>query len=504
MDQLTPSEINKLANNYQNGIGIEKDECKTFELYLKADEMGNTEGTFNVGICYYYGIGVERDFRKAFVYYQKSAEMGDAAGTCNIGYSYCYGIGVETNKRKEHIYYQKAAKMGDIFAFGACYCNGIGVVKDKKKAFEYFLKSAEMGNVKRIKETGSCYHYGTGVEKNRYKAFKYYQKCVDMGDALGANSAGVCYASGVGVKENKYRALEYYKKSTDMGLAMGTYNMVIKDECKAFEYYKKSAEMGYARGIYRVGEFYQKGLTIEKSIDIVFEWYLKSAITGQCPSKGAFSAVFKTKYLNNSGSYEEVAIKLLKACHSLNQYLGISRDAKTKDYILVLSYAKYGSLSKNLANILKFKWKIKLKILHNIISNLDHIHSNKYLHQDIHSGNILLKEDYEAYITDLGLSKPLDEKEQDDPSDIYSFGIIKVEITTGQRPFNYYKFDKDLIIEICEGLRPKFGPGIPDCYIELANQCMDSDPGKRPISSEIIIKLNEWLNSTSASLVELK
>ncbi|KAF0332985.1 hypothetical protein F8M41_017785, partial [Gigaspora margarita] len=30
-----------------------------------------------------------------------------------------------------------------------------------------------------------------------------------------------------------------------------------------------------------VGEFYQKGLIVEKNIDIAFEWYLKSAITEQ-------------------------------------------------------------------------------------------------------------------------------------------------------------------------------------------------------------------------------
>ena len=66
--------------------------------------------------------------------------------------------------------------------------------------------------------------------------------------------------------------------------------------------------------------------------------------------------------------------------------MGISRDEKTKDYILVLSYAKYGSLSKNLTNIFKFEWKIKLKILHNIVSNLDCIHSKGYLHQDLYPG----------------------------------------------------------------------------------------------------------------------
>ena len=178
--------------------------------------------------------------------------------------------------------------------------------------------------------------------------------------------------------------------------------------------------------------------------------------------------------------------------------MGISRDEKTNDYILVLSYAKYGSLSKNLTNIFKFEWKIKLKILHDIVSNLYRIHSKGYLHRDLHPGNILLKENYEAYITDLGLSKPFDEKEQDErihgvlpyiapelfqkkhkytkASDIYSYGIIMVEMTTGQRSFNNYKYDIDLAAIVCNGLRPKLANDTPDCYVELASQYMNSNP----------------------------
>ncbi|RIB09966.1 kinase-like domain-containing protein, partial [Gigaspora rosea] len=157
----------------------------------------------------------------------------------------------------------------------------------------------------------------------------------------------------------------------------------------------------------------------------------------------------------------------------------------------------------------------KLQILHDIVSNLYRIHSKGYLHRDLHPGNILLKENYEAYITDLGLSKPLDEKEQEDrihgvlpyvapelfqknpytkASDIYSFGIIMVEMTTGQRPFNDHKFDFDLVVMICDfGLRPRFAPGTPDCYVKLANQCMNSDPEKRPSIRKIITKLDKWL-----------
>ncbi|RIB13400.1 hypothetical protein C2G38_2197967 [Gigaspora rosea] len=266
INQLMPSEINKLADNYQNGIGIEKDERKAFELYLKADEMGNVKGTFNVGNCYYYGIGVERDLQKAFFYYQKFAEMGNADGMCNIGYCYNHRVRVETNIRKAHMYYQKAAKMGDMFAFGKCYNKGIGVEEDAKKAFEYYLNSAEMGNVKGIFEIGICYGNGIGVEKNYHKAFEYCQKSADIGDIVGTNEFGYYYYNGIGVKEYKNKVFEYFKKSADMG-----YNM---------------ATDGIAKGIHNVGKFYQKGIIVEKDIDIAFEWYLKSAITEQSSVNG--------------------------------------------------------------------------------------------------------------------------------------------------------------------------------------------------------------------------
>ncbi|RIB09968.1 hypothetical protein C2G38_2266218 [Gigaspora rosea] len=69
------------------------------------------------------------------------------------------------------------------------------------------------------------------------------------------------------------------------------------------------------------------------------------------------------------------------------------------------------------------------------------------------------------------------------------------EMTTGQRPFNDYKLDDNLAVMICNfGLRPKFALGTPDCYVELANQCMNSDPEKRPDIRKIVTKLDKWLN----------
>ena len=66
----------------------------------KSAEMGNVSGMYNVGYCYQNGIGVEKDEHKTFVYYQKATEIGNV--NWSIQYWICYrnGIGVEESKHK--------------------------------------------------------------------------------------------------------------------------------------------------------------------------------------------------------------------------------------------------------------------------------------------------------------------------------------------------------------------------------------------------------------------
>ena len=196
---------------------------------------------------------------------------------------------------------------------------------------------------------------------------------------------------------------------------------------------------------------------------------------------------------------------------------GITQNAKTNEYLMVLQYANNGNLHKYLStNFRELTWQIKLKLLLNISEDLCNIHDAGYIHADLHSGNILqdrrISEEMQSYISDLGLSQKYNENTSGDiygvlpyvapevlsgqqftsAADIYGFGVIMSEISTGQRPFDGCKFDINLAVKICKGLQPEFAFGTPNCYIKFAKQCMDLDPQKRPDSYKVRGKLLKW------------
>ncbi len=194
----------------------------------------------------------------------------------------------------------------------------------------------------------------------------------------------------------------------------------------------------------------------------------------------------------------------------LNKYYGITKHPITNDFIIIMKYYELGSLkdymTKNFYNI---KWNEKLNILKYIAKGLDHIHNQNIIHRDFHSGNILYENEFDVVISDLGISKSsikstndddneiygiisymapeiLQGKEYTTASDIYSFGMIMWELITGRMPFWDQKDDVEFIIKICKGFRPSIITNAPKGYIELMQECWNSDPNKRPTANDII------------------
>src|SRR6266540_2491407 len=186
--------------------------------------------------------------------------------------------------------------------------------------------------------------------------------------------------------------------------------------------------------------------------------------------------------------------------------------------MIVMKYAENGSLRKNLQNIVKDKWVIKLRKLQDIISGLNTIHQQKLIHCDFHHGNILIQP-YSLPISDLGLCKPIEyyqstSKKNDiygilpfiapevlrgNPytlaSDIYSFSMIMWEFISGILPFDDKAHDFHLALNICKGECPEIVKNIPQCYIDLMKKCWDKDSLKRPSAFEIKNIIQDWISN---------
>src|SRR6266542_3990224 len=100
------------------------------------------------------------------------------------------------------------------------------------------------------------------------------------------------------------------------------------------------------------------------------------------------------------------------------------------------------------------------------------------------------KNDNEIYgIISYMASEILQGKEYTTASDIYSFGMIMWELIMGRMPFWDQNNDIELIIKICKDFRPQIIKNTPKVYNELLQECWDSDPNKRPTTSDILEKL---------------
>ncbi len=128
-----------VGNFYKNGFGIDKNENKAFEWYMKASEKGDINGHYEVGYCYNHGYGIEKNHEKSFEFYQLAANS-----ELNIALK----------------------KLADFYQY---------IEENKFKAFELYKKSAENGFIPSQYELANCYKDGKGIQQNKNETLKWFK-----------------------------------------------------------------------------------------------------------------------------------------------------------------------------------------------------------------------------------------------------------------------------------------------------------------------------------------
>ncbi|XP_056429941.1 interleukin-1 receptor-associated kinase 4 [Hyla sarda] len=171
----------------------------------------------------------------------------------------------------------------------------------------------------------------------------------------------------------------------------------------------------------------------------------------------------------------EQEIKTMAQCHHENivKLLGFSNDGD--NYCLVYTYMSNGSLLDRLAclnNTPPLAWSKRCNIVLGTAHGIRYLHENGHVHRDIKSANILLDDNFIAKISDFGLARAtghlartmMTERivgttaymapealrgEVTIKSDIFSFGVVLLEIISGLAPFDEER-NPALLLDITE------------------------------------------------------
>ncbi|XP_068641163.1 probable leucine-rich repeat receptor-like serine/threonine-protein kinase At3g14840 [Aristolochia californica] len=215
-------------------------------------------------------------------------------------------------------------------------------------------------------------------------------------------------------------------------------------------------------------------------------------------------------------------VKLYGCCTEGNQLL------------LVYEYMENNCLARALwgpeETRLKLDWPTRYRICTGIARGLAYLHEEsrlKIVHRDIKTTNVLLDKSLNPKISDFGLAKLNDEDNSHistriagtigymapeyamrgyltDKADVYSFGIVALEIVSGKSNTNYrpkedcvYLLDWVYVLkergDLMELIDPKLGSDFDAAevmgMINVAIQCTNASPTLRPIMSAVVSTL---------------
>ncbi|UZO08517.1 uncharacterized protein OCT59_028771 [Rhizophagus irregularis] len=269
---------------------------------------------------------------------------------------------------------------------------------------------------------------------------------------------------------------------------------------------------------------------LEKSIDdehINYYNYsefksLKHLGSGACGSVSRANwknSLFALKSFSNDYETLKVVvneIKLQKKVHfheNILQLCGITKIGTEKKYSLVLEYADSGTLRAYLnKQFNELDWNDKYLLSFQLSSAVAFLHDNDIIHRDLHADNVLVHQK-KIKLADFGLSEKIanassntskifgvipfiDPKKLNDhryelnkKSDVYSYGVIMWQVSSGIQPFYNHKYDGNLSLSIVNGKREKIINNTPLEYGNLYTECWEDEPNKRPDMQKVVLVL---------------
>lgn len=267
-------------------------------------------------------------------------------------------------------------------------------------------------------------------------------------------------------------------------------------------------------------------------------WIDEQSLAAAKPGTGTVIAVKRLNQEGLQGHQEWLAeINYLGLLNHPNLVKLIGYCLEDDHRMLVYEFMPRGSLENHLFRRSSYfqplSWNLRIKVALGAAKGLAYLHSPeaKVIYRDFKSSNILIDSNYNAKLSDFGLAKdgPVDGKSHVSTrvmgtygyaapeymatghltarSDIYSFGVVLLEILTGRRCIDKnrpsgeqilvefakpYLTSKRRILQIMDPrLNGQYSPNVAMRAAMLATKCLLKEPKHRPTADEVVKSLDQ-------------
>ncbi|KAJ8483754.1 hypothetical protein OPV22_016239 [Ensete ventricosum] len=191
----------------------------------------------------------------------------------------------------------------------------------------------------------------------------------------------------------------------------------------------------------------------------------------------------------------------------------------TRACCVVVEYLAGGTLKQYLIKNRRRKlpFKIVIQVALDLARGLSYLHSEKIVHRDVKTENMLLDTNRKLKIADFGVARVeaqnprdmtgetgtlgymapevLDGKPYNRRCDVYSFGICLWEIYCCDMPYADLSFVDVSSAVVRQNLRPEIPRCCPSSLANIMKKCWDANPDKRLEMSEVV-KLLEAIDTS--------
>ncbi|MBX2869209.1 MAG: sel1 repeat family protein [Acidiferrobacterales bacterium] len=295
---LTPS---SLLAGYEEGLKayVRQDYSQALQVWSNPDLERDPEALFALGVMYIRGVGVEQDQKKGADLYLRSATLGFASAQFNLGLAYFAGRGLEQSFARAGFWWLKAAKQEHAVAqynLAALLWGGQGMTQDQSRAMHWFRKAKENGSsdASNFLLTLFAPMYKELNEENLRVARQDGNRSIPLIDEFGMYKLGLQAVQ----KEQFQQAFGYWEPLATDGHVDSQYQIarllesgkgVQKSFDKALDWYQRAAQKGQGDAQYRLGLYYMNE-SEEKNEALGFYWMQSAADNNSQPAKEFINA----------------------------------------------------------------------------------------------------------------------------------------------------------------------------------------------------------------------